>query len=137
MIKKKHLILTIIFIAVLILVLLSPLFKVRTVEIVDKGLRNKNFDKKFFTIDSNFFLFDDSSYKDEVIDTGLVQKVEVKKEFFCKVVVEITWRDALISLKSGDRYIILDKDGYVLYIDKTDRGHGCIDGVIVKSSRIG
>ncbi len=136
--RKKKILFILGAIAMVLLFLLSPIFKVREVVLVDKGEKNTNFDVEKFVIDENFFLFNTEKYEKELISTGLIESVTIDKDFFCKLRVEITWRSPIISLKSGNSDIILDKNGYVLYInEQKDKELGSIAGVIVKSARIG
>lgn len=135
--RRKHkigLLLLIIFGAIL---LFSPLFDVRKVKLVETNERNSNFDPSYFEIDENFFLFNASKYEKKLLDTGLIERIEVDKQFFCDLELKITWKKPLISVRSGDSDIILDSRGYVLYISESNRNLDRIDGVIVKSARIG
>ncbi len=136
--KKKKFIFILIAVAFVLLLLLTPLFKVREVVLLERGEKNANFDMKLLEVDDNFFLFDSENFEKELISTGLIESVSIDKDFFCKLRVEITWRRPIISLTSAHSNIILDKDGYVLYIsEKKDEKLGTIAGVIVKSARIG
>lgn len=132
--RKMGLIALIILGAIL---LFSPLFDVRKVKLVEINERNSNFDPSYFEIDENFILFNSSNYEKKLLDTGLIDRVEVDKQFFCELELKITWKKPLVSVRSGDSGIILDSRGYVLYISESNRNLDQIDGVIVKSARIG
>ncbi len=133
--KKK----TILLIIILFMFTLSPVFKIRSVEIIDLGKPNENFPSELLQTSSNIFLFDSDAYSKKIIDTGLVEEVQVEKKFFLNLLTKIKWREPFIAIKSGEKKVVLDKYSYVIYIDNLDKESkvGIIDGVTVKSARIG
>lgn len=135
--SKKKLKRILFVLIILIMILISPIFKVRKVVIHDDGIRNGNFDLSDFNLEKNIFLLSKSKLEESLFESGFIDSVKIEKKFFCELHLTIKWKKPLISLKSGDSYIILDHKGYVLYISENDMGLDCIEGVIVKSARIG
>ncbi len=146
--KKKFLI--IFFIVLLVIGAFVLNFKIFNVTLNETGQHNDNIygilNEGVFSLSlteyENYFFFDTEEYEDKILKTGLVEEISVEKDF-PEVIINLKWRTPIISLESGNSNIILDKDGYVLYIVDEDKkmnfqNHiGSISGVIVKSARIG
>lgn len=135
--KKNHIIVFVIFLLLSLGVALSPLCNVKSVEVVNIGEENPNFDADLLTISSNFFLFNSKELTDKMMEDGLIASVKIEKKWFLKLKVTIEWKQPVIYLKSSDLYAALDREGYVLNFVETLPEEGYIDGIVVKYAKIG
>ncbi len=136
--KKIKIIFALILLIVLVYgILFSPLTLIDKVEVSNIGQVNSNFDESLLEINDNFFLFSEASFNEKILATGLVESMKIQKKFPNTVHLELTWKTPLIAIKSAERNIIIDKNGYVLYIDNESMNLDIIEGVTVKFSKIG
>ncbi len=145
MVKKKFIIIFFIVIAIIAAVVFN--LKVFNVVLNETGVHNVNIDSVvtediFDLSHEKYLLFDTEEYRQKLLKTGLIEEVSVEKNYF-DVIINLKWRTPIISVESGNSNIILDKDGYVLYIlnqeQKMDFQNkiGVISGLVVKSARLG
>ena len=125
-------------IAILIVMFLTPLFNIKTVNVVGN---NKLTQEQIFTeigdyTGRNLFSARGSSIKKKISKFAYTEKVAVKKKPFPPTLtVEITERIPAVQIAYAESYIVIDKDGRIL--EKTAEkleGVAVCDGLKVTSA---
>lgn len=135
--KSKKKLIAILFVLLCLVYFLSPLSNVSSVELVDIGEKNPNLDESLLDVKGNFWLLDTEKIKNSLMLSGFLDSVSIEKEFYCKLSLKLEWKKPVIAVRVGERYAVLDKSAYVLYFEEDKTNLGSVDGIIVKSARLG
>ena len=104
-------------IAVLIVMFLTPVFNIKTVNVVGNNKLSQEviYEQIGDLTGRNLFSTRKRSIKKKLSEFAYTEKVEVKKKPFPpSIVVEITERIPAVQISYAESYIVIDKDGRIL-----------------------
>ena len=120
-IKKMttFLLLLLLLIGAFVYFLLSPVFNVKTIEVVN----NKNLTTEQISnasgicINENMFKFSKNEVKKNILSNPYIEDAKIsRKKFSNKVQIDVKERNATLMLEYGNSYVYINNQGYILEI---------------------
>lgn len=112
-----------IFIAIiilLILLILSPVFSIKDVQVTGNKNLTENTILSLANIepDTNIFKVTSKSLKEKIKENAYVNNVTIKKVYPSTIIIKITEREVNYLLEYSSAYAYIDNQGYILEISK-------------------
>lgn len=140
--RKRIILFTIVLICVLITLCLKlPLFNIKNIEVENNSIISSDeiIKQSGIVKGVNIFMASLKSYKENVKQNPYVMEVNIHKKFPDTISINVEERKAAFYAQSGNKYIVLDKNGVVL--EKKDNLKGMklirLDGSNVDNAEIG
>ena len=108
----------ILFVVGVILLLCSPIFDIRNIEVSGNS---KNSNEKIISfsgleLHTNIFKFNKGFVKENIKENAYIENVEVTRKLPSTVQIEIEEREAKYMLQFADSYVYINNQGYMLEI---------------------
>lgn len=110
--------LIIVLIGGLVYFLLSPVFNIKTIDVIN----NQNISKEQIInssgilINENMFKISTNEVEKSILTNPYIENVKVKRKFYDKIEIDVQERIATIMLEYGNSYIYINNQGYILEI---------------------
>ena len=106
------------FVIVFILLLCSPIFDIRSIEISGnlKNSKEKIISFSGLELHTNIFKFNKGLVKEKIKENAYIENVEVTRKLPSTVQIEIEEREARYMLQFADSYVYINNQGYMLEI---------------------
>ena len=110
--------LTMLLIGGLTYFLLSPVFNIKTIEVIN----NQNISQEQIKnssgiiLNENMFKMSSKDVKNKLLQNPYIESVKVKRKIFDKIQIDIKERNATSMLEYGNSYIYINNQGYILEI---------------------
>jgi len=98
--------------------LLSPVFNIKTIEVIN----NQNIPQEQIknasgiVLNENMFKMSAKEVKNKLLQNPYIESVKVKRKMFDKIQLDITERNATLMLEYGNSYVYINNQGYILEI---------------------
>lgn len=108
----------ILFVAVVILLLCSPIFDIRNIEVSGnlKISKEKIINFSGLELHTNIFKFNKGLVRGKIKQNAYIENVEVTRKLPSTVQIEIEEREAKYMLQFADSYVYINNQGYMLEI---------------------
>ena len=108
----------ILFVVVVILLLCSPIFDIRNIEVSgnSKNSNEKIINFSGLELHTNIFKFNKGFVKEKIKENAYIENVEVTRKLPSTVQIEIEEREAKYMLQFADSYVYINNQGYMLEI---------------------
>lgn len=108
----------ILFVAVVILLLCSPIFDIRNIEVSGnlKISKEKIINFSGLELHTNIFKFNKGLVREKIKQNAYIENVEVTRKLPSTVQIEIEEREAKYMLQFADSYVYINNQGYMLEI---------------------
>ncbi len=108
----------ILFVIAVILLLCSPIFDIRNIEVSGNS---KNSNEKIISfsgleLHTNIFKFNKGLMKEKIKENAYIENVEVTRKLPSTVQIEVEEREARYMLQFADSYVYINNQGYMLEI---------------------
>lgn len=106
------------FVIVFILLLCSPIFDIRSIEVSGnlKNSKEKIISFSGLELHTNIFKFNKGLVKEKIKENAYIENVEVTRKLPSTVQIEIEEREARYMLQFADSYVYINNQGYMLEI---------------------
>lgn len=106
------------FIIIAILLLCSPIFDIRNIEIAgnSKNSKEKIISFSGLELHTNIFKFNKGLVKEKIKENAYIENVEVTRKLPSTVQIEVEEREAKYMLQFADSYVYINNQGYMLEI---------------------
>ena len=108
----------ILFALVVILLLCSPIFDIRNIDVSgnSKNSKEKIINFSGLELHTNIFKFNKGLVKEKIKENAYIENVEVTRKLPSTVQIEIEEREAKYMLQFADSYVYINNQGYMLEI---------------------
>ncbi len=106
------------FIIIAILLLCSPIFDIRNIEIIgnSKNSKEKIISFSGLELHTNIFKFNKGLVKEKIKENAYIESVELTRKLPSTVQIEIEEREVKYMLQFADSYVYINNQGYMLEI---------------------
>ena len=110
--------LTMLLIGGLTYFLLSPVFNIKTIEVINNQNISQEQIKNLsgIILNENMFKMSSKDVKNKLLQNPYIESVKVKRKIFDKIQIDIKERNATLMLEYGNSYIYINNQGYILEI---------------------
>lgn len=97
---------------------LSPIFNIKSIEVIN----NSNIPKEAIinssgiVLNENMFKMSKKEVKRAILQNPYVESVKIKRKFFDKIQIDVVERNATLMLEYGNSYVYINNQGYILEI---------------------
>lgn len=117
----KGIAITTVVIGILLAILLSPLFKIETIDVTGNSKISKSEIIELSKIEKgkNIFLINSNKTINQIKQSSYIESAKVERQLPDKIVLKIQERQATYALKYDEKYIYINNQGYILEIAET------------------
>lgn len=116
--RLKIIFLTLLFIGSFVALLLSPLFNVTKVEVVNnsKFTKQQIESKLQIPLDTNMFRLNLKNYKEILENESYIESVKISRKLPDCIYIDVTERQPMFQIEFVNSFVYIDKYGYILEI---------------------
>jgi len=110
--------LTILLIGGFVYFLLSPVFNIKTIEVINNNNIPKDqiITSSGIILNENMFKMSKKEAENKILSNPYVESVKIKRKLFDKIEINIEERTATLMLEYGNSYVYINNQGYILEI---------------------
>lgn len=139
-IKKMatYLFLIIVLIGGFVYFLLSPIFNIKTIEVINNYNISKDqiINSSGILINENMFKISINGAEKSILNNPYIENVKIKRKLSNKIEIDIQERIATLMLEYGNSYIYINNQGYILEISNNKLDAPILTGYITPLEQI-
>lgn len=130
--------LTILLIGGFVYFLLSPVFNIKNIEVINNSNIPKDqiITSSGIILNENMFKISTKEAENKILANPYVESVEVDRKLFDKIQIDVKERTATLMLEYGNSYVYINNQGYILEITTTKLQAPILTGYVTPLDQI-
>ena len=132
----KYIILIVLFVSVILCAMFSPLFNVKTIEVIgnEKITKNEIISLSQIQLEENTFKLSKDKIINQIKENAYINEVFITRKLPSNITITVEERKAAYLLEYATGYIYLDKQGYMLEINSAKLDLPILQGASTETS---
>ena len=130
--------LTMLLIGGFVYFLLSPVFNIKNIEVINNSNISKDqiIASSGILLNENMFKMSKKETENKILSNPYVESVKIKRKLFDKIEIDVKERTATLMLEYGNSYVYINNQGYILEISTAKLQAPILTGYVTQLDQI-